>query len=60
MMINIYQMVTDRILQQLENNVIAWRKTWRGGSPANYVTQKPYNGINLLLLPYGGEWLTYR
>lgn len=59
MSINIFQIVTDRILEQLENNVIAWRKSWQGGVPVNYVTQKPYQGINLLLLPYGGEWLTF-
>ena len=58
--INIYQIVTDRILEQLENNIIAWRKSWEGGIPINYVTRKPYNGINLLLLPCGGEWLTYK
>jgi len=60
MSINIFQIVTDRIIEQLENNVIAWRRQWQGGVPVNYITQKPYNGINLLLLPYGGEWLTFK
>ena len=57
---NIYQAVTDRIIAQLENGVIPWRKTWRGSEPINYVSRKAYRGINLLLLPYGGEWLTFK
>lgn len=60
MSINIYQLVTDRILEQLEKNIIPWRKPWVGGMPVNYMTQKSYQGINLLLLPYGGEWITYK
>ena len=60
MSINIFQIVTDRIIEQLDKNIIAWRKSWQGGLPVNYVTQKAYQGINLLLLPHGGEWLTYR
>jgi antirestriction protein ArdC len=53
-------MITDRIIEQLDKNVVAWRKSWTGGVPVNYITQKPYQGINLLLLPYGGEWLSYK
>ena len=56
---SIYEMVTTRILEQLEKGVIPWRKTWRGSEPRNFVTQKPYRGINTLLLPYGGEYLTF-
>jgi len=60
MSINIYQIITDRIIEKLDNGVIAWRKAWQGGIPVNYITQKPYQGINILLLPYGGEWLSYK
>ena len=52
-------MVTDRIIAQLKQGVIPWRKTWKGSVPINYVTRKPYRGINTLLLPNGGEYLTY-
>jgi len=55
-----YEIITNRIIEQLEKNVIPWRKPWQGGIPVNYITQKPYNGINLLLLPYGGEWLSFK
>jgi len=57
---NIYEAVTERIIAQLENNVIPWRKTWNGSEPINYVSRKQYRGINLLLLPFGGEWLSFK
>ena len=56
---DVYQMVTDRIIAQMEKGTIPWRKTWQGGEPINYVSRKPYKGLNLLLLPFGGEWLTF-
>jgi antirestriction protein ArdC len=60
MSINIYELVTQRIIDQLEQNIIPWRKCWRGSEPINYITRKAYRGINLLLLPYGGEYLTFK
>ena len=60
MAFNIYEVITQRIIEQLEKGTIPWRKTWIGSEPINYTTRKPYRGVNLLLLPFGGEWLTYR
>ena len=60
MTFNIYELVTSRIIEQLEQNIIPWRKCWRGSEPINYITRKPYRGINLLLLPFGGEWMTFK
>lgn len=60
MTLKVYEMVTERIIEQLEKGVIPWRKTWRGSEPINYVSRKRYNGINLMLLPFGGEWLTFK
>lgn len=60
MAFNIYQMITDRILEMLENGVVAWRKAWQGGEAINYVTRKAYRGINTLLLDRGGEYLTFK
>ena len=59
MSINVYEIVTQRILDQLAKGVIPWRKTWSGSEPLNYISRKPYKGINLLLLPFGGEYLTF-
>ena len=60
MAINLYEVVTQKILDQLEKGVIPWRKTWNGSKPINYITRKPYRGINTLLLPFGGEYLTFK
>ena len=57
---DIHERVTARILEQLEKGVIPWRKTWHGSQPINYVSRKAYRGVNLLLLPFGGEWLTFK
>jgi antirestriction protein ArdC len=58
--VNVYELVTCRILADLEKGVIPWRKPWSGSAPINYVTRKPYRGTNLWLLPHGGEYLTFK
>lgn len=47
---NVYQIVTDQIVAQLEQGVIPWRKPWRTELPCNLVSGKPYRGINIFLL----------
>jgi len=48
---DIYQMVTDLILEKLENGIVPWKQNWSEmGAPANYVTKKDYRGINLWIL----------
>ena len=65
MTINVYQMVTDRIIAKLEQGVIPWRKPWivKDGIiqnvAVNYVTQKPYSGVNAWLLD-NGEYATFK
>jgi antirestriction protein ArdC len=57
---NVYEIVTDRILSELAKGNIPWRRPWRTEGPAiNYVTRKEYRGINRLLLG-GGEYLTFK
>lgn len=63
--VNVYQMVTDRIIEQLENGIIPWRKPWTGASLAdggaiNYVSRKPYSLLNQILLGREGEYLTFK
>jgi antirestriction protein ArdC len=49
--IDVYQMVTDLIIEKLEQGVIPWRKPWNNYGPAvNYLSRKPYRGINQLIL----------
>ncbi|MDB5124825.1 MAG: hypothetical protein JWP94_2954 [Mucilaginibacter sp.] len=48
---DVYQIVTDAIIAQLEQNIVPWHKPWKdAGPPANLLTKKPYRGINILLL----------
>jgi antirestriction protein ArdC len=48
----VYQEITDSIIKQLESGATPWVKPWRVDSSAdkNIVTQKPYQGINRLIL----------
>lgn len=49
--IDVYQLVTDLIIEKLERGIIPWRKPWNDYGPAvNYISQKPYHGINQLIL----------
>jgi antirestriction protein ArdC len=61
---SVYDIVTERILMELESGVVPWRKPWRCLPPANLVSKKTYRGINFFLLSlagYGSQyWLTYR
>ena len=48
---DVYQIVTDRIINLLEQGEIPWKKEWTGGeAPMNLVSKKPYRGVNTLLL----------
>ncbi len=61
---SVYEIVTERILGELEKGEVPWRKPWRTLSPVNLVSKKPYRGINVFLLAFAGYgsqyWLTYR
>jgi antirestriction protein ArdC len=61
---SVYEIVTSRILAELEQGQVPWRKPWRTLPPANLISKKPYRGINtfhLALAGYGSQyWLTYR
>ena len=59
---DVYQMVADKIVEQLEKGVIAWQKPWGmiGGGAIGYMSRKPYSFLNQMLLMKEGEWLTYK
>jgi antirestriction protein ArdC len=62
---NVYEIVTEKIISQLETGTVLWRKPWASvGEPRNLISRKAYRGINWFLLsaskytsPY---WLTYK
>jgi antirestriction protein ArdC len=61
----VYDIVTDKIMELLEQGEIPWKKPWKSTDGAkNLISKKPYRGINQFLLncsPYSSPyWLTYR
>ena len=48
---DIYTLVTNRIIEQLQKGTIPWRKPWaEAGQPQNLVSKRLYRGINVWLL----------
>ena len=56
----VYEIVTQRIIEKLEEGVIPWRKPWAGGMPISRLTGKAYSGVNLMLLRRSGEYMTFK
>lgn len=70
-MANVYEIVTDKVIEMLESGTAPWRKPWAStdaGLPRSMSTGKPYRGVNPFLLnmsamagSYGSPWWgTYR
>lgn len=73
--IDVYQSVTDRIIESLENGCAPWVKPWAvtkgqgcSAMPYNAISANNYSGVNVLLL-WGAQmekgfssntWLTYK
>lgn len=64
--VDVYQMVTDRVLEQLSKGIIPWQKPWKNIKSASgddlaisYVTRRPNSFLNQMLLARNGEWLTF-
>lgn len=59
---SVYEMVTERIIEQLENGVIPWEKPWTGvkSGSFNRVSKKSYSLLNQMLLKHQGEYATFK
>ena len=58
---DIYAEITSRIIAQMEQGTIPWKKPWVGSSSAvSYTTGKPYSLLNQMLLGEPGEYITFR
>ena len=59
---SIYEMVTDRIIEQLENGIIPWEKPWTGvrSGAFNRVSKKSYSLLNQMFLKHEGEYATFK
>ena len=74
MALDIYQTVTDRILELLDQGTVPWRQPFKRGSggesglPKNLISNKAYRGINVFLLAVTAMlegydspyWLTFK
>ena len=60
---SVYEIITEKIIKQLESGVAPWRKPWICQIPANLITQKEYRGLNVFTLASQGFpsrfWLTF-
>jgi antirestriction protein ArdC len=60
----IYEMITQSIIDKLEQGIVPWRKTWQAGmSPRSLTSKRPYRGVNHFLLSMSGFespfWATF-
>ena len=59
---SVYEMVTERIIEQLESGIIPWEKPWTGvrSGAFNRVSKKSYSLLNQMLLKNEGEYATFK
>lgn len=59
---DVYTMVTERIIEQLEHGYIPWHKPWVGclDGAFNRISRKPYSLLNQIMLGRPGEYATFR
>ena len=58
---DLYQEVTNAIIEQLEQGIIPWHKPWTGvqGGAISHNTGRAYSLLNQLLLIKPGEYITF-
>ena len=47
---DLFAKINNQILEKLNEGVIPWKRTWKEGIPANFITKRNYHGINFLSL----------
>ena len=62
MSVNVYDMVTERIIEQLKQGIIPWQRPWHGirSGAYNRITNKPYSLMNQMLLQHDGEYASFK
>ena len=57
---DVYEIVTNRIIEDLKNGIIPWKKPWvsKGGA-VKHTNGQPYSLLNQFLLGCSGEYLSY-
>lgn len=57
---HVNEIVTNKIIEQLEKGVVPWNKPWFSGMPYNPITKTVYSGINPWLLNITSELNGYK
>ena len=59
---SVYEMVTERIIEQLESGIIPWEKPWSGvrSGAYNRISKRSYSLLNQMLLKNEGEYATFK
>lgn len=66
---SVYEIVTNKLIEKLEQGTAPWVRTWDPSTtsvnePTNYVSKKPYSGINRILTWIAGYdcpyWVTFK
>lgn len=59
---SVYELVTDKMIEQFEKGIIPWEKPWTGirSGAFNRVSKKSYSLLNQMLLKYDGEYATFK
>ena len=59
---DVYSAVTERVIAQMEQGIIPWRKPWVGSADLalSHATGKPYSLLNQILLGEAGEFATFK
>lgn len=60
---SVYEMVTERIIEQLENGCVPWwRKPWTSTRDRafNRISKKSYSLLNQMLLKHNGEYASFK
>ena len=61
MAVDVYELVTGMIIDELEKGVVPWQKPWIGmGGAVSHSTGKPYSLVNQLMVGEPGEYATFK
>lgn len=59
---SVYELVTERIIEELEKGSIPWEKPWSGrrSGAYNFVTKRSYSLMNQMMLKHRGAYGTFK
>ena len=58
---DLYSEITNRIISEMEQGIIPWKKPWiASGAAVSHTTGKPYSLLNQMLLSRPGEYITFK